>query len=79
MLRFFSLILVIIYLLSCNSSNKTNEEYEILSLVYKEFIENSEWGGKMPPPPAKYPKSWNYDSIPMTSQDSQIVAKIQNE
>ncbi|AFM02929.1 hypothetical protein Fleli_0453 [Bernardetia litoralis DSM 6794] len=76
MLRFFSFILVIVCLLSCDSSNKTNEEYEILSLVYKEFIENKEWGGEMPPPPQKYPKSWLNDSIPMTSQ---VVAELQNK
>lgn len=79
MLRFLAFFLVVICLLSCNPSYKTNDDYDILSLVYTQMIENEEWGGEMPPTPPKYPTSWTQDSIPITYQDSQIIAKFQKE
>lgn len=79
MLRFLSFILVFICLLSCESSNKTNDDYAILSLVYIEMIENYEWGGEMSPSPPKYPKSFLNDSIETTYEDSLIIVQFQKE
>lgn len=71
--------MLFICLLSCEYSHKTNDDYDILSLVYTQVIENEEWGGEMSPTPPKYPISWIQDGIPITYQDSQIVAKLQKE
>ncbi len=79
MLRFLSFILLFICLFSCNSSTETNNEYDILSLVYVEMIENYEWGGEMSPSPPKYPESFLNDSIETTYEDSLIIVQFQNE